>query len=111
MDQDALVEAACGETVAYSKDRNAVLIFASGVQHARHIQRVLQEKHGVECGLVCAEMISANGLVQESAKTLGMLESVPEEKPLAIQIFGSDPALMAKAAAMVEAAGADVRLR
>ena len=55
MDQDALVEAACGEIVAYSKDRNAVLIFASGVQHAQHIQRVLQEKHGVECGFVCGE--------------------------------------------------------
>ncbi len=53
MDQDALVEAACGETVAYSQDRNAVLIFASGVKHAMHIQRVLQDKHGVECGLVC----------------------------------------------------------
>ena len=55
MDQDALVEAACGETVAYTKDRGAVLIFASGVKHARHIQRVLQDKHGVECGLVCGE--------------------------------------------------------
>jgi DNA repair protein RadD len=55
MDQDSLVEAACGETVAYSQDRNAVLIFASGIKHARHIQRVLRDKHGVECGLVCGE--------------------------------------------------------
>lgn len=55
MDQDALVEAACGETVVYTKDRGAVLIFASGIKHARHIQRVLQDKHGVECGLVCGE--------------------------------------------------------
>jgi len=55
MDQDSLVEAACGETVVYSKDRSAVLIFASGIKHARHIQRVLQDKHGVECGLVCGE--------------------------------------------------------
>ena len=32
-----------------------MLIFASGVKHAQHIQRVLQEKHGVECGFVCGE--------------------------------------------------------
>ena len=60
------------------------------------------------CGLVCSEMISSNGLVHGSAKTLGMLSSCPEEKPLSIQIFGSDPSIMAEAAQIVEASGADV---
>ena len=46
MDQDQLVESACREIVEYTQDRQAVLIFASGVKHAEHIQRVLQEKHG-----------------------------------------------------------------
>ncbi len=59
-------------------------------------------------GLVCSEMISASGLIYRSGKTLKMLDSLPEEKPLSIQIFGSDPAIMAEAAAMVQASGADI---
>ena len=49
------------------------------------------------CGLVCSEMISANGLVYKSGKTEQMLNSAPEEKPLSVQIFGSDPGIMAEA--------------
>lgn len=60
------------------------------------------------CGLVCSEMISANGLVYRSGKTHTMLASTAEEKPLSIQIFGSAPAIMAEAAAMVEASGAEI---
>ncbi|MCR4415116.1 MAG: DEAD/DEAH box helicase family protein, partial [Thermoguttaceae bacterium] len=55
MDDDRLVEAACGETVGYATDRRAVLIFASGVKHGQHIVRVLAERHGVECGFVTGE--------------------------------------------------------
>jgi DNA repair protein RadD len=55
MDDDRLVEAACGETVAYSGDRRAVLIFASGVKHGEHIVRVLREQHDIECGFVTGE--------------------------------------------------------
>lgn len=62
----------------------------------------------VGCGLVCTEMISAKGLVYGSVQTRQMLASVPEEKPLSVQIFGADPAAMAEAAAMVEASGADI---
>ena len=60
------------------------------------------------CGLVCSEMISANGLVNKSWKTEKMLESHPGEKPLSIQIFGSDPSIMADAAKIVENHGADI---
>lgn len=52
MDSDELVEAACQEIVEYTQDRQAVLLFASGIKHAEHIQRVIQEKHGHECGFV-----------------------------------------------------------
>jgi DNA repair protein RadD len=55
MDDDRLVEAACGEVVAYTAERRSVLIFASGIKHARHIVHVLREKHGLECGFVCGE--------------------------------------------------------
>lgn len=60
------------------------------------------------CALVCSEMTSANGLVRKAAKTLRFLESAPEEKPLSVQIFGSDPCIMADAAQVVEASGADI---
>lgn len=68
--------------------------------------RLLAKEAG--CGLVCSEMISANGLVYGSGRTHQMLASVPEEKPLSVQIFGSRPDLMAEAAAMVADSGADI---
>lgn len=55
MDQDQLVEAACQEIVEHTHDRHAVLVFASGIAHGQHIQRVFQEKHGQECGFVCGD--------------------------------------------------------
>jgi DNA repair protein RadD len=55
MDRDELVEAACAEIIGLTRDRNAVLIFAAGVAHGMHIQRVLENSHDVECGFVCGE--------------------------------------------------------
>jgi len=55
MDTDTRVESACAEIVEYTADRKSVLIFTSGVHHGRHVARVLQERHGVECGFVCGE--------------------------------------------------------
>ena len=68
--------------------------------------RLLAKKEG--CGLVCSEMVSACGLVHGSAKTIDLLASMPEEKPLSVQIFGSDAAIMADAAQQVEASGVDM---
>ena len=68
--------------------------------------RLLAKEAG--CGLVCSEMVSANGLVHRGAKTLEMLASDPAERPLSVQIFGARPDIMAEAAAMVAAAGADI---
>src|SRR6516162_2098156 len=55
MDQEMLVQAACGEIIASAHDRHACLIFATGVQHGRHIVQVLKEQHEVACGFVCGE--------------------------------------------------------
>ena len=55
MDAEDLVEAACEEIVDLTADRQAVLIFAAGVEHGRHVQEVLQTKHGVQCGFVCGD--------------------------------------------------------
>ena len=59
-------------------------------------------------GLVCSEMVSCAGIEHRNERTLGYLRVARDEHPLAIQIFGSDPRVMAEAAAMVEAAGADL---
>jgi tRNA-dihydrouridine synthase B len=59
-------------------------------------------------GLVCSEMVSCAGIEHRNERTLGYLRVAADERPLAIQIFGSEPSVMAEAARMVEAAGADL---
>src|SRR5919199_152663 len=59
-------------------------------------------------GLVCSEMVSCAGLEHRNERTLGYLRVAGDEHPLAIQIFGSDPPVMAEAARMVASAGADI---
>jgi DNA repair protein RadD len=56
MDDDSLVRSACREIIDQTTDRHSVLIFAAGVQHALHVQRVLGEM-GHECGFVCGETL------------------------------------------------------
>jgi tRNA-dihydrouridine synthase B len=68
--------------------------------------RLLAKEAG--CALVCSEMVSAHGLVKKSQKTERLMDSLPEEKPLSVQIFGSDPDIMAEAAELVESFGADI---
>jgi len=59
-------------------------------------------------GLVCSEMVSCAGLSHGNERTLGYLRIGVDEHPLAVQIFGSEAGVMAEAARMVEAAGADL---
>lgn len=49
------------------------------------------------CGLVYTEMISAKALFYGSENTKDMMTISEEESPVAVQIFGSDPLVMAKA--------------
>lgn len=87
-----------------SLDNTTVMAPLAGITNLPH--RLLAKAAG--CGLVVSEMVSANGLVHGSHKTFQLLASVPEERPMAVQIFGSDPGMMAEAAEMVAAAGADI---
>ena len=59
-------------------------------------------------GLVCSEMVSCAGLSFQNERTLGYLRIAADEHPLAVQIFGAEPGVMAAAAQMVEDAGADI---
>ena len=54
MDEDALRRAACSEIIEHTRHRHSVLIFAAGVNHARHVQETF-ERFGYECGFVCGE--------------------------------------------------------
>lgn len=59
-------------------------------------------------GLTCTELISSKALCYQDRKTRGLLKRFPGEHPAAVQIFGSDPACMARAAQLaLEISGAD----
>ncbi|MBI5967579.1 MAG: tRNA dihydrouridine synthase DusB [Deltaproteobacteria bacterium] len=68
--------------------------------------RLLAKEQG--CALVCTEMTSAEGIIRNWKATERLLRSCPEERPLAVQIFGSRPEAMAEAAKIVEGYGADL---
>lgn len=61
--------------------------------------RLLCREYGA--GLCVSEMISCHGLVYRQKKTLEMLKSHIDEKPVSMQLFGSDPEKMAEAAAIL----------
>lgn len=82
-------------------DNPFILAPMAGVTDAA--SRLLAKEMG--CALVYTEMVSAKGLVYENEHTSEMLYTSPSERPVAIQIFGSEPQFMAKAAKMVEASG------
>jgi tRNA-dihydrouridine synthase B len=68
--------------------------------------RLLAKRHG--CGLVTSEMVSATGLCHGGRGSREILATAPEEAPLAVQLFGADPAAMAEAAGIAVASGAAV---
>ncbi len=59
-------------------------------------------------GVVAMEFISSRELVEDHPRARGRMGFCEEERPLAIQIYGSAAATMAEAARRVEAAGADI---
>jgi tRNA-dihydrouridine synthase B len=69
-------------------------------------RRLVKRQGG--CGLVVTEMVSSEGLVRGIDRTLEYAEYTEEERPVSIQIFGGDPAVMADAARIVEGMGADI---
>lgn len=68
-------------------------------------RRVIRSLGG--CGMIMTEFTSAEGLNRKSARTLRYLYFDEDEHPISAQIFGSDPAVMASAAALIEDLGFD----
>lgn len=60
------------------------------------------------CGLVYTEMISAKGLHYKNDNTYKLMKIHQDEKPIAMQIFGNSPEIMAESAVQMKEAGADI---
>src|ERR1700716_2901255 len=59
-------------------------------------------------GLVVSEMIASAAMVRENRKTLLMAKNSPEEFPMAVQLAGCEPQVMAEAAKLNEDRGAAI---
>lgn len=66
-------------------------------------RRVIREIGGV--GLCTTDLVSARALLEQSQRSLTLIETCPEDSPLAVQIFGSDPTLMRDAAQFLQEYG------
>lgn len=66
-------------------------------------RRAVRELGGV--GLATTDLVNARALLRTSRKTLELIETCPTDRPLAVQIYGADPAEMSAAAQWLETYG------
>jgi len=66
--------------------------------------RRLVKRHGA--GLVVSEMIASEAMIRETRQSLTMTQSCPEEQPMAVQLAGCEPQVMAEAAKLNQDRGA-----
>ena len=59
-------------------------------------------------GLACTEMISSEALVRRHPESFRLMDLRWDARPVSVQLMGGDPGVMAEAARMVEAHGADI---
>ena len=62
--------------------------------------RLMNRRHG--CCFAFTEMISARSLVNDSRRTLRMLVSSVQDRPLGVQLVGDDPPVLAHAIKLLE---------
>ncbi|MBD5459663.1 MAG: tRNA dihydrouridine synthase DusB [Lachnospiraceae bacterium] len=79
-------------------DNNVILAPMAGVTDLPF--RLLCKEQGA--GLLCMEMVSAKAIHYHNKNTDALMEIRPEEMPVSLQIFGSEPELMAEVAAQIE---------
>ena len=68
--------------------------------------RLIARGHGMEFAFL--EMVSADALVRKNERTLDLLKTSAEDKPLGAQLVGCNPDTMGEAAAIVEEMGFDL---
>ncbi len=68
-------------------------------------RRIVRRIGGV--GLATTDLVNSRALVSRSERTMEMVETHPEDRPFAVQIFGSEPQIMADAARLLVELGVD----
>jgi tRNA-dihydrouridine synthase B len=82
------------------------VILAPMEEHTNYPFRLLMKQFGAS--LVCTERIDSADVARRERRAMRMLHTMPQEAPRAGQISGSDPAIMAEAARVVEEQGFDI---
>jgi len=77
---------------------NVILAPMAGVTDLPY--RVLCSEQG--CGLVCMEMVSAKAILYKNKNTKELLQVDDRERPVSLQLFGSDPQILSSIAAQLE---------
>ncbi|MCD8103456.1 MAG: tRNA dihydrouridine synthase DusB [Lachnospiraceae bacterium] len=81
-----------------SLDNNIILAPMAGVTDLPF--RLLCREQGA--GLVCTEMVSAKAIYYHNKNTDVLLSVSPDERPVSLQLFGSDPDIISEMAAAIE---------
>lgn len=81
-----------------SLENNVILAPMAGVTDLPF--RLLCKEQGA--GLLCMEMVSAKAIMYGNKNTDKLMEIAPEEMPVSLQLFGSDPDIIAEMAAKIE---------
>lgn len=79
-------------------ENNVILAPMAGVTDQPF--RILCREQG--CGMVVTEMVSAKAILYKNKNTRELLQISPKEMPASVQLFGSDPEIMARIAAQLE---------
>ncbi len=79
-------------------DNNLILAPMAGVTDLPY--RLLCKEQG--CGMVVTEMVSAKAILYKNKNTNALLEVKEEERPAAVQLFGSDPDILGEIAAQIQ---------
>ncbi len=85
-------------------DNNIVLAPMAGVTDLPF--RMLCREQGA--GMVCTEMVSAKAIAFRNKNTDALMVVAPQERPAAIQLFGSDPDIISAMAAYIETRPFDI---
>jgi len=68
-------------------------------------RRIVRRIGGV--GLATTDLVNSRALISRNERTMEMVETHPEDRPFAVQIFGSEPEIMADAARLLFELGVD----
>ena len=79
-------------------ENNVILAPMAGVTDLPF--RLISKEQGA--GLLCMEMVSAKAVHYNNKNTEGLMEIHPDEQPVSLQLFGSEPDVMAEAASKIE---------